>query len=80
MNNNIKIKNVRYPSLKKCGVCERVKDIFFRIIIKDFENEEFEVGNINACKQCGENLNKILGNKEKLGEQVVKEFNFNQND
>ena len=72
------IATLRYPTIKKCEVCDRVKDIYFKAIIKDCENPEFEVGSLNCCKECGQNLNEILENKEKIGETVVKEFNFSK--
>lgn len=78
MNNKIEIKTLRYPTLKKCEICDRVKDIYFRTTIKDYDTPEFEVGNLNCCKDCGSNLSKILGNKENLGESIVKEFTFNK--
>ncbi len=75
-NKYIKISTLRYPSLKKCEICERVKDIFFRAVIKDYDNTDFETGTLDCCKECGMNLNKILGNEENLGESIVKEFTF----
>lgn len=76
MNNHINIDILKYPRLQKCNCCNRVKDIFYQAKIKDFENDKFVVGDLDLCKQCGDNLNKIIGNELNLGESVVKEFKF----
>lgn len=75
-NEKIIITSLRHPTLKKCEVCDRVKDIYFRVVIKDNENPDFEMGNLNCCKDCGTNLNEILGNSEKVGESTIKTFSF----
>lgn len=77
-NSNIIITTLRYPTLKKCECCDRVKDIYFKGTIKDFETPDFEIGSLCLCRDCGENLNKILGNTENLGQAIVKEFTFNK--
>lgn len=77
-NNKIEIASLRHPTLKKCEICDRVKDIFFRVVIKDYDNSDFEVGTLNTCKDCGTNLNKILGVEENLGESIVKTFSFSK--
>lgn len=76
MQNYIKINILKYPVLKKCECCDRVRDIYYNTEIKDHENEEFIIGNLNLCKQCGDNLNKIMGNEMNLGDKLIKEFTF----
>ena len=43
---------------------------------REFENNEYILGDLGLCKVCGDNINSILGNKDNLGEKVVKEFTF----
>lgn len=76
MQNFIIIDVLKYPRLQKCNCCNRVKDIFYQAKIKDFESENLIVGDLDLCKQCGDNLNKIIGNELNLGEHIVKEFIF----
>lgn len=76
MQESIKIELLKYPNLKKCECCERVRDIYYKLAILDYEESDYILGNLNLCKQCGDNFNKILGNKDKLGEKVLKEFTF----
>lgn len=76
MKDFIKITILKYPTLKKCECCDRVRDIYFKLSIKDFDDPELITGDLNMCKQCGDNFNSILGNENKLGEKLVKEFTF----
>lgn len=76
MKNYIIISIKKYPTLKKCECCNRVKDIYFIASIMDFEETEKIVGDLDLCKECGSNLNKILGNERPLGEKIIKEFTF----
>ena len=76
MKDHITIDILKYPRLQKYQCCNRVKDIFFQAKIRDFENKKFFVGDLDLCKQCGDNLNKIIGNELNLGDEVIKEFTF----
>lgn len=76
MKDYIKIAILKYPKLEKCNMCDRVKDIFYRADIFDYKNAEYIIGDLTLCKQCGDNLNKILGNENNLGEKIIKEFKF----
>lgn len=76
MKKHVKLIILKYPKLAKCECCDRVKDIFYTANIMDFDDEDLIVGNINFCKQCGDNFNKILGNELNIGEKIIKEFKF----
>lgn len=78
MNNYIKLIVLKYPKMAKCECCDRVKDNYFKADIMDHEDNDLIVGSITLCKQCGENLNKILGNKMDLGDKITKSFTFNR--
>lgn len=76
MKKHMELTILKYPSTKKCNCCERVKDIYYLLNVKDHENPDLIVGNLSLCKQCGDNFNKILGNELNIGEKIVKEFTF----
>ena len=78
MKNHIKITLLKYPTLKKCECCERVRDVYYKTQILDFDDNDLIVGDLDMCKQCGDNMNKILGGELNLGEKLVKEFTFNK--
>lgn len=61
MNDHFKIVTFQHPTYKKCECCDRVKDLFFRIEILDFETKTMLSGSIDACKSCGENFADIIG-------------------
>ena len=76
MKEYLNIELLKYPTVKKCECCDRVRDIYYRIDVKDFEDNNLIVGDLDLCKQCGDNFNKILGGKLNLGEKLIKEFTF----
>lgn len=80
MNKYIKINMVKYPYLAKCECCNRVKDIFYKAIIYSVESEEqkhdFIMGDLDFCKNCGDNFSKAIGNEEPPNELTIKEFKF----
>lgn len=75
-NEFIDITLLRYPRLQKCVCCNRVRDIYYKALIKDINNKELLVGDLELCKVCGDNLNKALGGELNADEKVVKEFTF----
>ena len=77
-NKYITILPLKRPVLRKCECCGKVQDIYFRALIHDYENPELLVGEFSVCKSCGENLNKIIGNKEEIGTKIIKEFKFSK--
>lgn len=82
MNKNIDIKMVKYPYLAKCECCNRVKDIFYKanIYYVDPENPEGEkkyvMGDLDFCKNCGDNFARAIGNEQEPNESTVKTFKF----
>lgn len=76
MKQYLDIQIMKYQSTKKCGSCDRVRDIYYNLIIKDYEDTDLIVANIGMCRQCGDNFNKIMGNQRNLGEKLVKSFEF----
>ena len=79
--NNIEIKILRYPKLAKCSSCGRVRDIFYKGLIYDVDDNSKLVGDLELCKLCGENLHRAVGNNDeglKAGEKVIKSFVFDK--
>lgn len=70
------IESFAQTAYRKCECCNRVRDIYFRLNIKDAETHTMIVGSIDLCKDCGENLGEIIGQKPKT-ERVLTEFKFN---
>ena len=78
-NKYIKIELVKYPYLAKCECCNRVKDIFYKSIICSVEERKtskYIVGDLDFCKNCGDNFSKALGNETAPNESTIKEFKF----
>lgn len=77
---NFEIKLLKYPKLAKCSCCDRVRDIYYKGLIYDVDDNSSVVGDLELCKLCGENIFRSNSeNKNSLlgpGERVVKTFNF----
>lgn len=50
-------------SYKKCGLCGRVRNLFYRMTIKDAKTGSMVVGSLLLCDQCGNNFGDMLGKK-----------------
>lgn len=75
-NEFITINLLKFPKLQKCSCCNRVRDIYYKAIIYDVTNTDLVVGDLELCKQCGDNFNRALGSDLDANEKVVKEFIF----
>lgn len=60
---------------RKCECCKRVRDIFFRLNVKDAATGEMLVGSLELCKDCGKNFGEIM-NTEVKTERTIEEFKF----
>lgn len=60
---------------RKCECCKRVRDIFFRLNVKDAATGEMLVGSLELCKDCGKNFGEIT-NAEVKTERTIEEFDF----
>lgn len=76
MKEHIEIQIRKYQSVQKCKSCDRVRDIYYNLIVKDYEDKDLVVANMELCRNCGDNFNKILGNQRDLGEKLIKTFEF----
>lgn len=77
MNKYIDINVLARPVYKKCSCCERVLDLYYQVNIKSFKRVNCLQGSLMFCKECGDNLNDVLGNETAANETVVKTFTFN---
>lgn len=75
-NEFIKISILRFPRLQKCSSCNRVRDIYYKITLLDVANKDLIIGDLEFCKECGDNFNKALGSELDADQKIVKEFNF----
>lgn len=75
-NQHIKINVLKYPKLAKCCCCNRVRDIYYKAIVKDTSNPDLILGDLEFCKQCGDNFNRALGGELDADQKIVKEFKF----
>lgn len=78
MDNLIEIKVLKNPKLAKCNCCDKVKDICYKAILYDVDDSDLMFGDLDLCRACGNNLNKIIGNKNNPDEKVIQEFDFTQ--
>lgn len=76
LENKIEILELKYPALKKCASCQRNREIYYQVIVKDVECPDYTVSNIAMCKVCGRNFNTALGLNKELDEKIVKKFSF----
>lgn len=76
-NRYLKISTLAHTIYKKCECCNRVRDIFFKMRVKDAKTGNLLVGDFDLCKTCGQNFGDIL-NIEVTTENVVTDFNFNE--
>ncbi len=60
---------------KKCECCGRVRDLYYRMNIKDAETGRLIVGSFELCDECGGNFGQLIGQKVST-DRVVKEFRF----
>lgn len=60
---------------RKCDCCKRVRDIYFRLNIRDGKSASMLVGSLELCKSCGENIGEIT-NTDVTTERTITEFKF----
>ena len=72
----LKISIRKYQNLKKCGLCGRVRENYYKLLVSDVNNLEIISGELDLCKECGDNFNKVLGNEFDADEKVEAEFIF----
>lgn len=60
---------------RKCDCCKRVRDIYFRLNVRDAKSASMLVGSLELCKSCGENIGEITNN-DITTERTITEFKF----
>jgi len=83
MKDVIEIKLVKFPSLHKCNCCNRVKDIYYKVLIYNAKTEgryekigDYIVGDLDFCKTCGDNFAVAIGTETPPDEKTIKTFEF----
>ncbi|THB60601.1 hypothetical protein [Vagococcus silagei] len=71
----MKIESLAQSVYKKCDICNKVKDNFFKLSVYDAKTQELLVGSLDLCKFCGENIGDILNVTTEPGVTVT-EFDF----
>lgn len=71
----LQITTLAHAVYKKCECCNRVKDIFFKLAVKDAATCNLLVGDFDLCKACGQNFGDILNLKVDV-ENTLTDFNF----
>lgn len=68
------LENFAQAVYRKCDCCKRVRDIYFRLNIRDAKTATMLVGSLELCKECGYNMGDITNTEVK--ERVLEEFSF----
>lgn len=71
----MKIESLAQSVYKKCDVCSKVKDNFFKLSVYDAKTTSLLVGSLDLCKFCGENIGDILNVTTEAGTTLT-EFTF----
>ena len=48
------------PIYRKCELCSRVKDVSYRLDVKNAESSNMLVGSLDLCKVCAANMGEII--------------------
>lgn len=48
------------PIYRKCELCSRVKDVGYRLDVKNAESSNMLVGSLDLCKVCASNMGEII--------------------
>lgn len=71
----LKIESLAQSVYKKCNICGKVKDNFFKLSVYDAKTAKLLVGSLDLCKFCGENVGDILNVYTEAGVTIT-EFTF----
>lgn len=72
----LEVRKIRYPAMKKCNGCGRVRPIIYSIQVPDKTNKNMLGASFDTCKECGESFADAIDLKGFTVETVVKEFTF----
>lgn len=81
MTNKIKFNVYKQERLQKCNMCDRVKQLIYKITVYDNEStDDVIVSELQACKTCGDNFYNILNpnSNQNPDEFVKKNFSFSK--
>ncbi|GGI64320.1 hypothetical protein [Limosilactobacillus caviae] len=69
------LENFAQTVYRKCDCCKRVRDIYFRLNIRDAKTASMLVGSLELCKECGYNMGDITKTQIQT-ERTLEEFSF----
>lgn len=75
LNKALALENFAQTVYRKCDCCKRVRDIYFRLNIRDAKTTSMLVGSLELCKECGYNMGDIT-KTEIQTERTLTEFSF----
>ena len=81
MTDKIKFNVYKQEKLQKCSMCDRVKQLVYKITIYDNDSPDNIIASeLQCCKACGDNLHDILDpdSAVKPNEFIKKSFNFSK--
>lgn len=73
--NALRIDSYSATVYKRCSCCSRVRDLYYRMDVKDAKTATLVVGAFELCRDCGGNLGEILG-QEVSSDISLSEFSF----
>lgn len=73
----LQLEQFAQTSYHKCECCNRVRDIYYRLNVRDCTTGRMLVGSFELCKECGQNMGDIL-HVNAPTEGTVTEFSFDK--
>ena len=60
MNKYLELVGYARPVYRKCELCKRVKDVNYRLDVRNAESAVMLVGSLDLCKHCAANMGEII--------------------
>ena len=60
MNKYLELVGYARPVYRKCELCKRVKDVSYRLDVKNAETSAMLTGSLDLCKHCAANWGEII--------------------
>ena len=57
---------------RKCELCKRVKDVTYRMDVKNAESPVMLVGSFDLCKNCAANMGEIVQKGAQMTQEILK--------
>lgn len=63
MNQYLILTGYAQPVYRKCELCKKVKDVSYRLDVKNAESPTMLTGSLDLCKVCAANMGDIIQKK-----------------